>query len=83
MWTHFNDMQSGGERKLDYEHIFIEAEEFIAIELFERIFRRDPCNVTCSCCGPDYSIYEKEEIQGFYEYSLKITAAEIPQWLNP
>jgi hypothetical protein len=82
MWTHFNDMHSGGGRKLDYEHIFIEAEEEKAAELFERIFRRDPYNVTCYCCGPDYSINEVEEIQDFYEDSIKITATEIPKWLN-
>lgn len=82
MWTQFNDMHSGGGRKLDYEHIFIEAEEEKAVELFERIFRRDPYNVTCLCCGQDYSIDEKEEIQDCDEDSLKITAYEIPQWLN-
>jgi len=54
MWTHFWDMSSGGSTKLDWNHIYIEAPEHLAKAVFEAEFDRDPDNVTCSCCGPDY-----------------------------
>lgn len=61
MWTRFFDMNSGGEQKLDWEYIYIEAPEREAKEVFERIFCRDPENITCQCCGQDYSISEISE----------------------
>ena len=58
-WTHFRDMHSGGGTKVDgYQHIYIEAPEDEATEEFRQRFNRDPMNVTCQCCGPDYSIDE-------------------------
>jgi len=57
-WTRFFDMSSGGGNKLPSGVIWIEAEEQKAAELFEGIFGRDPNNVTCECCGSDYSFYE-------------------------
>lgn len=60
MWTRFMDMCSGGSYKLDASDIWIEAPYYDAIELFEAIFERDPDNITCPCCGPDYSIDECE-----------------------
>jgi len=60
MWTKFIDMCSGGSEKLGASTIWIEAEKGEAIDLFERIFDRDPHNVTCGCCGPDYLVYEDE-----------------------
>lgn len=59
-WTRFFDMNSGGGCKLGTDIIWIEANEEKAIELFERIFGRDPNNVTCSCCGSDYYVYESD-----------------------
>ena len=79
VWTRFFDMSSGGYEKLDYTVIWIEAPEEEAVKIFEDIFGRDPNNVTCPCCGEDYSIYEdvfepragdaivsKENIENFY-----------------
>lgn len=60
MWTKFYDMSSGGSEKLGACTIWIEAEEYEAVELFEKIFGLDPYNVTCQCCGQDYSVYEEE-----------------------
>ena len=52
-------MHSGGGTKVDaYEHIYIEAPEDIATDVFRQRFKRDPRNVTCECCGPDYSVDE-------------------------
>lgn len=57
MWTRFMDMASGGGCKTGYEYIYIEADsEYDAIERFELEFGRDPNNITCECCGEDFSI---------------------------
>lgn len=60
MWTKFFDMSSGGSEKLGACTIWIEASKGEAVDLFERIFDRAPYNVTCDCCGEDYSVYEAE-----------------------
>jgi hypothetical protein len=52
------DMSSGGTCKVPpFEWIYIEAAsaEEAAVVFYSR-FGRDPYNVTCDCCGPDYSI---------------------------
>ena len=59
VWTRFFDMCSGGGEKLSSSVIWIEAEELEAISLFKQIFNRDPHNVTCNCCGEDYTVYER------------------------
>ncbi|TXH19653.1 MAG: hypothetical protein E6R03_00260 [Hyphomicrobiaceae bacterium] len=63
MWTRFFDMNSGGDQKLAWSHIYIEAPEDKAKGIFERLFNRDPENVTRQCCGPDYSISEEIDLQ--------------------
>lgn len=68
VWTHFWDMHSGGEQKLDWPHIFIEAPEYEATRAFYALFERNPNRVTCTCCGPDYLIGESatlEQATGF------------------
>lgn len=60
MWTKLFDMSSGGSEKLGATTIWIEANEDEAEELFEEIFGIDPNNVTCPCCGNDYSIWESK-----------------------
>jgi hypothetical protein len=56
-WVHFWDMHSGGKQKLDWANIFIEApDEEEASRYFESRFGRSPGNVTCQCCGEDYSV---------------------------
>lgn len=62
-WTHFMDMHSGGGCKTDYEHIYIQAPEEQAVKIFEEKFGRDPHNVTCNCCGSDYSISEDSSLE--------------------
>jgi hypothetical protein len=68
-WTHFHDMHSGGGQKLQWAHIFIEADEKEAREFFEAAFDRNPDHVTCNCCGNDYSVSSEEsleQITGYY-----------------
>jgi hypothetical protein len=56
IWTTFWDMHSGGGQKLDWGKIYIEASEHEAVNIFQKRFDRSPYNVTCDCCGPDYSV---------------------------
>lgn len=60
-WVLFWDMHSGGATKLPpYNKIYVEAPEDAARSYFQRKFGRDPENVTCSCCGEDYSVSQSE-----------------------
>ena len=62
-WTHFWDMHSGGDQKLKWSHIFIEAPQKEAEIIFQNRFGRNPNRVTCTCCGTDYSIEENISLQ--------------------
>jgi len=57
-WTHFHDMHGGGSQKLEWGHIYIEAPQDEAEAVFYNRFGRNPHRVTCTCCGPDYSLDE-------------------------
>jgi len=58
-WTLFWDMHSGGYTKVEpYDKIYIEAPQEEAETIFYNRFGRNPNCVTCTCCGPDYSIDE-------------------------
>lgn len=68
-WTLFWDMHSGGGLKVPPLHyIFIEAPETEAEHIFYRLFERDPYEVTCSCCGEDYSVSESDTLEEATEY---------------
>lgn len=63
-WTHFWDMHSGGDTKeKPYNHIFIEAKEDDATTIFYNRFGHNPNRVSCTCCGPDYSITEYKTLE--------------------
>lgn len=63
MWTEFRDMHSGGDQKLDWQLIYIELPKDAAIEYFKAAFGRDPDNVTCDCCGEDYSVTHYDSLR--------------------
>jgi len=68
-WTKFWDMHSGGGQKENWSIIYIEVPEEEAIVIFYNRFGHNPNRVTCTCCGPDYSISEYptlEEASGFH-----------------
>ena len=79
MWTKFYDTSSGGREKLGACTIWIEAGEDEATVLFEQMFGRDPHNVTCSCCGPDYSVSEVPAPR-FFDEDWVVTAADIKRF---
>jgi hypothetical protein len=56
---HFMDSHSGGGKKFDHNDIYVEACcELSAKARFKEIYNHDPDNVTCQCCGRDFSVYE-------------------------
>jgi hypothetical protein len=61
-------MHSGGSQKLEWGHIFIEAEEEEAGIIFYNRFGKDPDSVTCSCCGADYSVREYDSLEEATEF---------------
>ena len=67
-WTQFWDMHSGGGQKLEWSQIFIEAPEAEAISVFYSRFERNPNRVSCTCCGEDYAIHERETLEQATEY---------------
>lgn len=74
MWTKFFDMSSGGGTKVfidgkGKDYIFIELPEADAISYFEQRFGRDPNNVTCNCCGEDYSINGYKTLEDATRYN--------------
>lgn len=82
--TIFFDMSSGGKEKLPWTLIIIEADKPKAIEVFELKWHRNPHNVTCNCCGSDYSISEyksldaaKKQYAAYHHVRKIITAKEI------
>ena len=46
-----------------WEEIYIEAPEPEARRVFKSLFDRDPDNVTCDCCGEDYSVSESDDLE--------------------
>lgn len=57
----FMDMHSGGRAKIqkngiDQNYVYIQAPEKLAVIIFKEMYDRDPENVTCQCCGEDYSV---------------------------
>lgn len=70
-YTLFWDMHSGGDRKLSHALILLETDKDVdACEAFENHFGRDPYNVTCDCCGDDYSISEDESAEQALAYHM-------------
>ncbi len=72
MWTEFMDMHSGGGQKLDFAYCFIEAPEDEARRVFYARFGRNPNNVTCSCCGPDYSVSTYDTLEHATAYNRNL-----------
>ena len=58
MFTCFFDLSSGGSEKEDFCTLYVELPEDDAVEWFENKYGHSPFNVTCTCCGSDYSVYE-------------------------
>ena len=73
--TRFYDLHSGGKQKTDFPVIFIDGAEELATKRFRRLFKRDPRNITCQCCGADYSISEYETFEEAIKHELGMSCA--------
>jgi len=76
-WTRFVDMYSGGDLKMRWRFIYIEADEDMSEQVFFQLFGRHPGETTCECCGPDYSY------RGCAEDSLRAASAYVRQLTAP
>ena len=76
MWTHFWDMHSGGSQKEKWSQIFIEAPEEQAKKVFCNRFGHNPDRVTCTCCGPDYSIQDYVTLEEATSYHRQNKSVE-------
>lgn len=79
MWTHFWDMHSGGGLKEPQQHIYIEAPEAEARVIFYNRFGHNPDRVSCTCCGPDYSIEEEPDLAQLTGYHRNCSVLETPR----
>lgn len=83
MWTQFMDMHSGGGLKEEpYGYIYIEAPEKEAKTIFYNRFGHNPERVTCTCCGNDYSINEKESLAQLTGFERNCRSLETPRGKN-
>lgn len=78
-WTQFHDMNSGGGKKEPFRHCFIEAPEEQAKVIFYNRFGHSPDRVTCTCCGPDYSLTESESLAQATGYERNCKSLETPR----
>jgi hypothetical protein len=58
MFTKFYDLSSGGSAKEEFCTLYVELPISEAIEWFIDKYGHDPYNITCECCGSDYSVWE-------------------------
>lgn len=86
-WTQFTDRKSGGRRKLQWAHIYIDAPIEDACHLFAEAFGRDPEHVTCDCCGSDYAIHEFDDLAQATGFERGLRWATPPagegRWFEP
>jgi len=71
MWTKFYDMHSGGDAKTEWEVIVFEAKKKDAIKYANWKWGIHPDNVTCTCCGEDFSVSTYETLEQAVEFHLE------------
>jgi hypothetical protein len=75
------DMASGGSTKVaGKEYIYIELPEDEAIQVFEQMFNHNPYNVTCDCCGGDYSIRDYDTIEDATNYDRRSSTQSVEDY---
>ena len=83
MWTRFCDTHSGGSQKEQWSHIYIEAPEKEARDVFYKRFGHSADHVTCSCCGEDYSVREYTTIDNAtIGPMMQVGASSVKQYCN-
>lgn len=82
-YTRFYDMSSGGRQKLQWSIVYVNLPETEAIQWFENKFGRNPYNVTCTCCGEDYSISSAETLEELTEFQRNQVIKNLASQKNP
>jgi hypothetical protein len=77
MFTRFFDMSSGGSEKEDFCTLYVELPVDKAIEWFMKKYGHDPNNITCQCCGEDYTIDEMGENPDMVDADLIIRKTDL------
>jgi hypothetical protein len=77
--TRFMDMHSGGKLKTPFTHIYVDAPLDKALNIFKDTFKRDPDNVTCTCCGEDFVYEEYASLEEATAYDCKAEWNDIKQ----
>ena len=77
--TRFMDMHSGGHLKTPYTHIYIDEPLGEAVRTFKEIFKRDPYNITCTCCGEDFFYEEYASLEEATAYDREAEWDDIKQ----
>jgi len=77
MYTRFFDLCSGGSQKEDFSTLYVELDEDRAVEWFYEKYGHSPHNVTCTCCGSDYSVYEVGDNPDMSDADLIIRSNEV------
>lgn len=61
--TRFMDMHSGGYLKTPFTHIYIDETLEEAVKIFKDLFKQDPDEVACTCCGKNFSYDEYSSLE--------------------
>lgn len=59
-WTKVYVNNPRGVRPLPFHWVYIQANETLARAIFEDRFKMSPDQVTCPCCGSDFSLFEED-----------------------
>lgn len=78
-WTLFWDMHSGGGLKEKFHYLYIQAPLAEAKVIFYNRFGHNPDRVSCTCCGPDYSIDEDVDLFQASGFHRKCRSLKTPQ----
>lgn len=82
-WTRFMDMHSGGDAKTKFDKWYIEAPLEQAKVIFYNLSGRNPDQVTCTCCGDDYSYSESNSLHQATAYDRGCAySAKLHRYLN-
>lgn len=77
--TLFWDTHSHGTQKEKWSKIYIEAPEDIARKVFFAKFQHNADRVSCTCCGPDYSVSEDDTFAEASAYHRNVPHAYNPK----
>jgi hypothetical protein len=82
-WVIVWDMHSGGSLKEAFHMAFIETDSMeTARKVFFCLFEHGPDHVTCTCCGPDYSMHDPAtlyESTAFHRGAISISKINDPE----